>query len=653
MASRSPLDLLREDIQGLTLNRRDVLKRASALGLSAPVIASLLAACGGDDPTATPQPAATATTAPAAPDPTATPEPAATTAPGAPTNTPAPAAPTATTAPAEPTATPDPAAQAGGHGLLRLLWWQAPTILNSHLAQGGKDFDASRVCLEPLADFDNAGVLTAVLAAEVPSLENGDVAADGMSVTWRLREGVTWHDGEPFTSADVAFTYEFAVHPDAATVSKNTYRTVESIETPDDYTVVINFLAPTPAWWEPFTSLYGRIIPEHILRDHIGAAAVDAPYNLMPIGTGPFMVSEFRPGDVVLYERYEGYWDPGKPHFDRVELKGGGDATSAARAALQTGEVDWAWNLQVEAQVLQQMADSGDGILLSTPGPGVERILINFTDPNTEVDGERSHISVPHPFLSELEARTALTYACDRDTIAEQLYGPTGVATSNIITAPDRFVSPNTSYEFNLETAAQMLDDAGWAMDGNRRTKNGYTTNFLYNTSTNPLRQKTQEIIKQDFESIGIGVEIKAIDASVFFASDPGNPDTYAHFYCDLQMFTNSGSYYPLDYVSFYSSVNPETDIAQESNGWSGRNIYRWVNEDYNALFVQIATELDPATQDELFIGMNDLIVMDVCEIPLVARAGVAAHAADLTGVNNSQWAGDLWGIKDWGREGM
>jgi peptide/nickel transport system substrate-binding protein len=650
VVSQSNLDRLYEDVRARRLNRRDVLKRGAALGLSAPVIAGLLAACGGDDPTATPQ-AVAPTAPPAAADPTATPaETAATPAPDAPTPTPAAAA---TPPPATPAATPDPGAQAGGHGLVRLLWWQAPTILNSHLAQGGKDFDASRVCLEPLADFDGTGAMVPFLAAEVPSLENGDVAADGLSVTWRLREGVTWHDGAPFTSADVAFTYEFATHPDAATVSKNTYRTIESIETPDDFTVVINFLAPTAAWFEPFTSLNGRIIPEHILRDHIGAGAVDAPYNLMPIGTGPFMVTEFRPGDVVLYDRYEGYWDPGMPHFDRVELKGGGDATSAARAALQSGEVDWAWNLQVEAQVLQQMARDGDGTLAAAPGPGVERILVNFTDPNTEVDGERSHISVPHPFLSELEARTALTYACDRDTIAGQLYGPTGSATSNIITAPDRFVSPNTSYEFNLETAAQMLDDGGWAMEGNRRAKNGYTTNFLFNTSTNPLRQKTQEILKQDFESIGIGIEIKAVDAAVFFSSDPGNPDTYAHFYCDLQMFTNSGSYYPLDYVGFYSSLNPELDIAQESNGWSGRNIYRWVNEDYNALFEQIKTELDPDAQDELFIGMNDLIVMDVCEIPLVSRASVAAHAADLMGTFSSAWAGDLWMIKTWGREGM
>ena len=126
--------------------------------------------------------------------------------------------------------------EAGGHGLVRLLWWQAPTILNNHLAQGGKDFDASHVCLEPLADFDSDGNLVPYLAAEIPSLENGGVAADGTSVTWKLREGVTWHDGEPFTSADVVFTYEFTTNPDAATTTIANYTAIESIVA-DDYTV--------------------------------------------------------------------------------------------------------------------------------------------------------------------------------------------------------------------------------------------------------------------------------------------------------------------------------------------------------------------------------------------------------------------------------
>ncbi|HYI15417.1 MAG TPA: peptide ABC transporter substrate-binding protein [Thermomicrobiales bacterium] len=642
------IELLRDEINRSQLSRRSVLKRAMALGFSAPVIAGLLAACGGDDDDGdddAPTEAAAAPTSPPAAQPTATEA-----AGGEPTATEAASEESPTAAAAEPTATTAMVTEeAGGHGLVRLLWWQAPTILNNHLAQGGKDYDASHICLEPLADYDNDANLVPFLATEIPSIENGDVAEDGMSVTWRLREGVTWHDGEPFTSADVAFTYEFATHPDAATTTVANYATIESIETPDDYTIVINFSEPTPNWFTPFTGIYGYIIPEHILRDYLGAEAVNAPFNLAPTGTGPFKVREFRPGDVILFDRYEGYWDPGKPHFDEVELKGGGDAASAARAALVSGEVDWAWNLQVEATVLAEMESSGDGVLVSTPGPGLERLMINFTDPDVEVDGERSHISMPHPFLSDLAARQALTHVPDRDTIAGELYGVAGQPTSNVIAAPTRFVSPNTSYEFNLDKAAEMLDAAGWTLDSGQRAKDGYSVDFLYQTSTNTVRQKTQEIIKQALESIGIPTEIKAIDAAVYFSSDAGNPDTYAHFYADIEMFTNSGDPYPLNYMGFYSSTDPD-NIAQQSNGWAGRNVYRWVNQEFNALFEQARTEIDPDAQVELFVGMNDLIVNDVCEIPLVHRSNVAAHAADLEGIIPSGWASDTWSLKHWRR---
>ena len=382
MASpHSVLDELRKDILNRRVSRRDTLKRAMALGLSAPVIAGLLAACGGDDDDDSTEPAATAPSAQGttAPDTEVT-----ATAPSAESPTASAASPTSADEPTESADSTEPSGsmgEAGGQGLVRLLWWQAPTILNNHLAQGGKDYDASHVCLEPLADYDNDANLVPFLASEIPSLENGGVAEDGMSVTWKLREGVTWHDGEPFTSKDVKFTYEFATDPEAATTTVANYATIESIETPDDYTVVINFTQPTPNWFTPFTGIYGYIIPEHILRDFTGAKAVDAPFNLAPTGTGPFKVREFRPGDVVLYDRYEDYWDPGKPHFDEVELKGGGDATAAARAVLQTGEVDWAWNLQVEAAVLEEMATGSSGELLSIPSADCERIMINFTDP--------------------------------------------------------------------------------------------------------------------------------------------------------------------------------------------------------------------------------------------------------------------------------
>ncbi len=651
----SGLQELQDQILARQIGRRDVLKRALALGLSAPIIAGLLAACGGDDDDDDDGGDATEG---AGGD-------AATEAEGVETEVEGDATEAegdATEAEdAEATEAEGDATEAdsgsggmgrGGGDLVRILYWQAPTILNPHYAQGDKDSSASSLVLEPLIHFDDAGEIVLALAAEVPTLDNGGVAEDGMSVTWKLRDDVVWSDGEPFTAEDVKFTWEYVVDPDSSTTTFATYAVIEDVEVVDDYTVTLHFANPNPGWMVPFATGYGgQVLPKHLLENSMGAAARDDPFNLNPIGTGPYTVLEFKPGDVVTYEINENYRFADKPWFSSVEFKGGGDATSAARAAMQTGDVDYAWNLQVEAEILDDMSASAEtGELLVIPGNSVERILINLSDPNTEVDGQRSALGTVHPFLGDVAVRSALTMACDRDTIADQLYGAAGVATANTLVAPERFVSPNTSYTFDLDAAAAALEDAGWVNDGGQLSKDGVDASLVYQTSTNPVRQKTQEIIKQAFGEIGIPVEIKAIDAGVFFSSDAGNPDTWAHFYADIQMFTNGPSTpYPISYMANYKSDEPDIDIAQEANSWSGPNAYRWVNEDYNALYRQAETELDPELQPDLFIGMNDMIVMsDVVEIPLVHRAQVSAIANALTGIAPSPWTPETYNVQDW-----
>jgi len=334
----------------------------------------------------------------------------------------------------------------------------------------------------------------------------------------------------------------------------------------------------------------------------------------------------------------------------QVEMKGGGDATSAARAALESGEVDFSWNLQVEAEILESMIDDSVGVLHPVPSANVERILVNFADPNTEVNGARSEPSTKHPFFQFLEVRQAFTYLADRETIATQFYGPAGTPTTNTLAGPARFVSTNTSGEFDTAKAAEMLDAAGWVMDGDVRGKDGVQMSILYQTSTNPVRQKTQEVIKAACESIGIKVEIKAIDAGVYFSSDAGNPDTASHFYADLEMFTNGSGIWPGPYMANYISIDPATDLAQQSNQWLGVNTQRWVNAEYNELYTQVLTELDPAKQEELFIAMNDLIINDVCEIALVWRATPVAYSVSLQNVAPSGWDSNIWQLEHWTR---
>ncbi|BAY34560.1 ABC transporter, oligopeptide binding protein [Nostoc carneum NIES-2107] len=551
--------------------------------------------------------------------------------------------------PQSPTAsTPSTSTPTAANDTLKLLYWQAPTILNPHLAQGSKDFEASRITYEPLASFDKEGKLVPFLAAEIPSVENGGVAKDGKSVTWKLKQGVKWSDGKPFTAADVVFTYQFVSNSAVGATTSANYQAIKSVEPVDDYTVKINFQESNPAWSLPFVGSNGPILPRHIFEKYNGSNAREAPANLLPVATGPYKVVEFKPGDIVIYEANSFFREANKPFFKRVELKGGGDAVSAARAVLQTGDVDFAWNLQVEAPILKQLEAAGKGRLDISFGSFLERIAINQTDPNKETkEGERSSIEFPHPFFKDLKVRQAFNYAIDRNTINQQLYGQTGRAVTNILVAPAIYNSPNTKYEFDLKKAASLLDEAGWKdSNGNgTRDKNGVELKVLFQTSVNPVRQKTQEIVKQSLTSIGVGVELKSIDSSIFFSGDPANPDTLARFQADLQMFSGGNSNPdPGTYLKAWTC----DEIPQKKNNWSKSNSSRYCNPEYDKLWKQSNTELNPEKRRQLIIQMNDLLIKNQAVIPLISRANVNGVSNRITGVDVTPWDDRTWNIKDW-----
>src|SRR5499427_9441181 len=350
----------------------------------------------------------------------------------------------------------------GGGGTLKILYWQAVTLLNPHFAVGTKDQDGARVFYEPLAGWDPEGNLSPVLAAEIPSRENGGLAADAMSVTWKLKRNVRWHDGKPFTADDVVFNWEYAADPATAATTIGSYRDVR-VEKIDPLTVRVWFEKPTPFWADPFVGALGMIIPKHLFEPFRGANSRDAPANLKPVGTGPYRFIDFKPGDLVKGERNPSYHVPNRPHFDSIEMKGGGDAVSAARAVIQTGEYDYGWNMQVEDEILVRLEDGGRarGRVEIVPGGAIEHLQLNTTDPWTEVDGERSSAKTKHPLFSDSAVRQALSLLVDRAAVQTHIYGRIGIATGNFINNPQRFVSKNTKWEFNIGKANQLLDQAG------------------------------------------------------------------------------------------------------------------------------------------------------------------------------------------------
>jgi len=532
----------------------------------------------------------------------------------------------------------------GGGGQLKVLWWQGATLLNPHFAVGTKDQDGSRLFYEPLAAWDPEGNLKPKLAAEIPSRENGGLSADGTSVTWKLKQGVTWHDGKPFTADDVVFNWEYAKDPATAAYTIASYQDV-TVEKVDQYTVTVKFKKPTPFWADAFIGARGMLIPKHLFADYTGAKSRDAPTNLKPVGTGPYMFKDFKPGDLVTGVINPNYHQANKPYFDSVEMKGGGDAVSAARAVLQTGEFDFAWNMQVEDEILTRLEKGGKGRVAITPGGNIEFLLFNQTDPWTEVDGERSSKKTKHPTLSDPEVRKAIALLVDNKSIQDHIYGRTGPATRNYLYGPERFASKANPIEFNIDKANDILEKAGWKKGSDGiRAKDGKKLKFVYQTSINQPRQKTQAIIKQAAQKAGIDIELKSVTASVFFSSDVANPDTYTKFYTDLEMYTTTmGQPDPGTHILQFASW----EASSKDNKWQGRNITRWQSPEADKLIRDAEVELDPVKRAAIFIKINDLAIQNNIVMGIVQRPTVSAKSLQLN-ADISGWDNNTSDLSDW-----
>ncbi|MEO0807522.1 MAG: ABC transporter substrate-binding protein, partial [Cyanobacteria bacterium J06643_4] len=230
-----------------------------------------------------------------------------------------------------------------------------------------------------------------------------------------------------------------------------------------------------------------------------------------------------------------------------------------------------------------------------------------------------------------------------------QLYGEAGQVATNFLVAPDKYASSNTDYEFDLEKAAKLLDDAGW-QDTNGdgvRDKGGVEMSLLFTSSVNPVRQKTQEIIKQSLEEIGMSVELKSVEAGVYFG-DSTNPDSVHQFNADLQLFAfDSETPEPDSYMELYAC----DQISQKENQWSKENSSRYCNPEYDALLDKLATETAPDARTALFVEMNDLLVEDVALIPLVRRSDAYALTSSLTNTEFSPWMASTWKLSGWGKQ--
>ena len=538
----------------------------------------------------------------------------------------------------------------GRDGQVNIIYWQAPSILNPYLSGGTKDTQAASIILEPLARYNENGELTPWLAESIPTVENGGVAEDLTSITWVLKEGLLWSDGTPVTSEDAVFTAQYCMDPEGGCAQLKNFGGVTTIEAIDELTIQVNFEAATPFPYGPLVGLQSPLIQKAQFEECTGAKAPECTTeNFSPIGTGPFVVEEFRPNDVITLVANDNYREDGKPAFAKVNFKGGGDAAAAGRSVLETGEFDYAWNLQLAPDVIAAMEEGGKGEAVAAFGTLLERIMLNNTNPDPTLSPEERSVIRPHPSLGDPAVYQALSLAIDRPLLVEIGYGKAGRVSCNLVPAPEAYASTTFSCDKqDMDAANKLLDDAGWAMGADGvRAKDGVRLSYLYQSSTNAVRQDFQALIKQWWSEIGVESELRNISGSVFFGGDPGSPDTFQKFYADVEMYANNfDGTDPQSYLGQYTCDKAPRPDTQ----WQGENISRFCSEDFDTLHKELERTAEASERHRIAKELNDMIISGGAMIPLVHRGRVSGKSNTLGGVVLNVWDSELWNVADWHR---
>jgi peptide/nickel transport system substrate-binding protein len=302
------------------------------------------------------------------------------------------------------------------------------------------------------------------------------------------------------------------------------------------------------------------------------------------------------------------------------------------------------------------MEAAGIGTIVTAYGSQVERLHLNQANPDSALGPDKRSTyeadgSNKHPFLTDPAVYKALSMAIDRQAIADQVYGPAGKPTCNLVPAPAIYVSTNNDacLKQDIEGAKKLLDDAGWVpgSDGIRE-KDGVKLHILYQTTVNAVRQANQALVKQWWTEIGVDTELKSVDAGVFFGNDLASMDTATKFYADVEMFTNN-----------FDGTDPEVymggqvcaEMPTQENNWGGQNYARWCNPEYDKLQAELGQTADLNARAAIVIKENDLYVSTGGIIPLIHRGSVSAYNNAIEGVKMNPWDSELWNIADWTRK--
>lgn len=523
---------------------------------------------------------------------------------------------------------------------------QEPELLNPILATQTVAGEANSFIVEGLLGVDPDGNRYPVLAKEVPTLENGLVSEDGLTLTYNLLEDVMWSDGEPFTCDDVLFTYEVTINPESGAVSTTGYDQIESVTCPDDYTVVIQF----SEFYAPYLALFSGIVPRHATGEP--ADMVNWEYNRMPIGTGPFVITGWDSGDQIRLEANTNYRDyPEKPRVPQIILRII-ESREVGKALITSGEVDILWNL-TEADT-PDFADNASITINSKSSPGTERLLINLADPT--LDATDDPIANPHPLLADLRVRQAIQYGIDKQLLVDELlFGATTVGSSELNIGWAQCDVPAS--EYNPEMAMSLLDEAGFTDedgDGVRECNDcanaeaGTPLRLKYQTTTgDQLREESQQLIIEMMKEIGVDFYIENVPSAELFGSW-SNGAFRKHGNFDILMYTTSDGIDPQSQMFGYFH---ESQMPTEANAGTGFNYGRWVNAEATAAIEAAGATPDEAERIAQYQIACDAIAAELPHIYLYDRSDIHLTRSNIQNFQVNPWANQSWNAEDWDKE--
>jgi peptide/nickel transport system substrate-binding protein len=557
------------------------------------------------------------------------------------------AAPTAAaqaTAP-EPTKAPEPTQAPATETSIVFAIPEDPPSFNAAVADTGYDALVMELALLGLAEIDPEGNVFPELAAELPTQENGGVVIDEdawtMDVTWKMRDDVTWADGQPVTTDDVIFTYNAIVDPvNGIWVPGIDY--VDSVEKIDDYSFIVHYNYVYPGYLTQFGGEQLVVWPAHYCDAEQGFTAWDCGRE--PLSDGPYILDDWQVGDHMTFVRNPNYYEKGKPGIDQIIVRIVPDPSVAKTMMLQ-GDVD------VYMWATEQMIDDLKGatnvkVSMSPTSRWVMRLF-----PNEAAKGSIDPVADPHPILSDVRVRQAIRMAIDVDTLSQKIFRGYGVPIWTEFFRPP-YVCDIPRPAYDPDGAAALLEEAGWIDqdgDGVREchgcttgAEDGYVMQMEFMTYAEygePL-ELTQQLIGEQLGKIGIKLDLSVVEGSVMWADyESGGIEQQGNF--DLNMWDDGyAGVDPTDFLweLYYSSA------AEPDGGW---NVVRWINSDFDALLDEAYT-LDEAYRKDLFCQMAQLLEDQLPVIMLFSTVNADAYSSRIEGVQST--VNDLvtWNVADW-----